>query len=419
MADLSLSPASLPAQARIMRLVQALDDCRGFLASCAHPPRVFSRAPMDDAAFDAADRALAALCDALALPPFQCCARRPSDVNSLDLALSRYLAFGPDLALPEPADARAAVAQWRLTARRPLVETIATGSGGPARLEVWPAPRPAPDAPTIVLVPLCGVPMAALRPVMRALAQQHTTLCWESPALFGDDPLARIAADPVGALAAEVVEVIRARRLDQVHLVAICAATAPALVAAAALGPQVRSLTICHAAVKVGEHDPATPFEQQYNAMLHDICACEDKARTLHGTLLEPGFAMSLPAELAPFILHPYTRFALLRRHALAHSAATSFDARTVASRIGCPTRILTTSADRMVHPEQSRQLARLLPDASLHEFDSGNHLDVLLDGNAFLPLITSFIGHHSGRLPASATPAPASAPAPAFFTED
>lgn len=413
MADLSLSPASLPAPARIMRLVQALDDCRGFLASCEHPPRVFSRAPMDHAAFDAAERALAALCQALALPRLQCCARRPSDVNSLDLALSRYLAFGPELVLPAPEHARAVVAQWRLAARTPVVETIDTGSGGPARLELWPAPHPAPDASTIVLVPLCGVPMAALRPVMRALAQQHTTLCWESPALFGDDPLARIAADPVGALAAEVVAVIRARRLERVHLVAICAATAPALVAAATLGPRLRSLTICHAAVKVGDHDPATPFEQQYNTMLQDICASEAQARTLHGTLLEPGFAMSLPAELAPFILHPYTRFALLRRHALVHSAATSFDARTVAPRVACATRILTTSADRMVHPQQSRRLAQLLPQASLHEFDSGNHLDVLLDGNPFLPLITSFIGQHCGRPPASAHPAPA------ILTED
>ncbi|MBA5606569.1 hypothetical protein H3H36_14525 [Duganella sp. FT3S] len=412
MADFSMSPAGVPAHARTMRLVQQLDDCRGFLASCEQPPRVFSRAPMDEAAFDAAERALAALCEALALPPFRCCARRPSDVNSLDLALSRYLAFGPDLALPEPAQARAVVAQWRLTACSPVVETIATG-GGPARLETWPAPRPAPDAPTIVLVPLCGVPMAALRPVMRALARQHTTLCWESPALFGDDPLARIAADPVGALAGEVVAVIRARRLERVHLVAICAATAPALVAAATLGPQLGSLTICHAAVKVGDHDPATPFEQQYNTMLQDICASEAQARTLHATLLEPGFAMSLPAELAPFILHPYTRFALLRRHALVHSAATSFDARTVAPRLACATRILTTSADRMVHPEQSRRLAQLLPRASLHEFDSGNHLDVLLDGNPFLPLITSFIGQHCGRRPASAHPAPA------ILTED
>ncbi|HEU4843175.1 MAG TPA: alpha/beta hydrolase [Burkholderiaceae bacterium] len=386
-------------QDRLISLVQALEDCRGFLASCATAPRVFPRTPLGEQPFAALERSLAALSEALALPPFARCARRPADVNSLDLALSRYLAIGADLAWPDPAQVPALVAQWRRSAPRPAVRTVAASSGGQLRVETWAAPALPRQAPVVLLLPICGLPLVALRPLMRELAQDHTVLGWESSLLAGMDPLPAAVGDPVTMMARDVADVVSACQLGQVHLVAICAATAPGLAAAHMLGPQVQSLSICHAAVRVGEQALATPFEQDYNAMLRAVCDSEEQARAVHGTLLEPGFAMSVPAALAPFILDPYTNLSRLRRHARVHGAATAYDARAIAGQIDCATLMLATRNDRMVHPEQSRRLAALMPNASLHAFDDGEHLDVLLAGNAFLPRIASFIAQHTPLL--------------------
>ena len=54
--------------------------------------------------------------------------------------------------------------------------------------------------------------------------------------------------------------------------------------------------------------------------------------------------------------------------------ACLEHDAREVLGRIGCPTLIIGGEGDKVVSPEESRELHRLVPDSELYMYETLGH---------------------------------------------
>jgi pimeloyl-ACP methyl ester carboxylesterase/DNA-binding CsgD family transcriptional regulator len=81
-------------------------------------------------------------------------------------------------------------------------------------------------------------------------------------------------------------------------------------------------------------------------------------------------------------------------------------DVREALVRIAVPTLVLTNRLDPVVHPDNSREVASLVPGATLHVLDGNEHEPFIRDSGSLVDAILDFVG---GR--PLTTPAPVSAP--------
>jgi len=380
------------------RIARALTDCRSFLEACDTPVRVYPMTDGDKSAQqieqESAQRAamesvVNATCHSLGVTPPALCQLEPGNASSLEIGLSRFLALSVP-ASPLPLSAEDEQKGCTATALEELLRKRQVWHKGSRVLSVYEAGEPSSVA--VLLVPPCGVPAVALRPWMQRLGEKYLTLTWESDLMFSQDPLPALTGDPVQAICDEITNLIAAYDLTHVHLIGICGGAASSLLAAVQIPAHIASLSICHGDIKVGDESPRTPFQEQFEDMLYDAQESVEQATSIYETLLDPGFALSIPARLGPFVLYPYTRFSLFQRYALINSALMNFDALSIADQITCPVLLLTSQNDRMAHPEPSRRLAGLLSQGTLLERSKGDHLDVLLEDQELLSSVSDFI---------------------------
>lgn len=380
------------------RITQALTDCRSFLEACDTPVRIYPMTNGENSAqqieqkpaqLAAMESVVNATCRSLGVTPPALCQLEPSNASSLEIGLSRFLA----LSVPASPFQLSAEDEQKGCAATALEEHLRkrhVRHKGSRVLTVYEVGEPSSVA--VVLAPPCGVPAVALRPWMQRLGGKYLTLTWESDLMFSQDPLPALAGDPVLAICDEITDLIAAYDLTHVHLIGICGGAASSLLAAAQIPAHIASLSICHGDIKVADESPRTPFQEQFEGMLYDAQQSVEQAISIYETLLDPGFALSIPARLGPFVLYPYTRFSLFQRYALINCALMNFDALPIADQITCPVLLLTSQNDRMAHPEPSRRLASVLSQGTLLERAKGDHLDVLLEDQELLNSVSDFI---------------------------
>lgn len=316
-----------------------------------------------------------------------------SGLTAAELAISGRLEL--DGVLPRAADlagaadgvVRTAVDQARRG--RPTSAVAVAADGSPLRCY---AHGPA-DAPVVVLVSACGMPVGLLRRWMAGLGTRLRVLTWESRGLFPargtlDEDFDR-RGDDVASQAADLHAVLDLFDVDAAHVVGLCGGAAVALAAAS---DRVRSLSLWHGDYELGSDAPKTRHQQDVQSLMEMAGRARRRATGLHTLLRRPATLESLRADLAHELIYPYASAELLYRYGRLNGAIMTTDCRPLLTGVDQPTLVVTSMADTTAHPDGSVFVAAQLPDARLELLPRGDHLTAFDAAPELIELATGFV---------------------------
>ncbi len=251
-----------------------------------------------------------------------------------------------------------------------------------------------PDAPGVLISPACAMGYRLALPWLEALGDRYRCLVLQTRGTSEQ------ITDPgdfdrrgysVPDQAADVVAVIRALTTSPVHLMGLCGGAVPALLAAADQPALVHSLSLWHADLELGDEAAKTDHQVNLRALL-DLAGQDRAAATAVRDMLTSSPMSGIPDRIGPLVVTPYATGELLYRYAKLVGATMHWDSRATATQVGQPCLMITSGDDHTAHPEGSRRLAEILPDARLDVTGHGTHLDAFCARDDQVATLTSFL---------------------------
>ncbi|MFB6909250.1 alpha/beta fold hydrolase [Streptomyces bacillaris] len=234
------------------------------------------------------------------------------------------------------------------------------------------------DAPSILISPACGMSHRLALPWLRALGTRYRCVVPQtrgtSEPLIDSTGFDRYLPG-VPEQAGDLLAVAEALDLGPFHLMGMCGGAVPALLAAHQQPSLIRSLSLWHADLELGPESAKTDHQANLRSLLDLAGESRDTAGWLRDKIAS-GPMTGVPLTLGPLVVRPYATGELLYRYARLTGATMHWDSRETAAAVTRPTLIVTSTDDTTAHPDGSRRLARLLPDARLVVTEHGTHLD-------------------------------------------
>jgi 3-oxoadipate enol-lactonase len=327
---------------------------------------------------DQAPAVVTAVCRALEVPlRFDAASgRQDTDFAAVSLAAEiRRAQRAPGLAGLDPAEAAAAARRCHEDENAGYRVHAVPRPDGTVVTAVEAGPR---AAPCVLISPPCALSYRLSLPWLRALRSSYHCVIMQTRGTSGRierpedfDGRGSSVADQVADLLALTEELAT----GPVHLMGICGGAAVALAAAAQEPSRVRSLSLWHADLELG--DEAAKTDQQIN-----LRALLDLASESRGTAawlrakLTSGPMTGVPDRIGPLVVRPYATDELFYRYAKLNGPVMHWDSRPAAARLDQPCLIVTSADDDIAHPAGSRRLAEIMPGARLVTNEHGTHLD-------------------------------------------
>ncbi|MFF1696436.1 alpha/beta fold hydrolase [Streptomyces sp. NPDC058257] len=387
------SPESTDA-ALLHELAAALLDLEPLLGTVSERLRVTPPPELGPGSVQALQTALDALAARLRVPALTIVA--PCDeLWSVELAVSRRLARALGTVPPETvvrADALAVDDAVRILHAAPPGRPVPLLAHDGTPLRGYSADGA--DAPTVVMVMACGMPVGLAVPWLRALSGTCRVVTWESRGMFaaGDGPgLPALNGHDLAAQAADVLAVLDGFGIGEAHVMGLCGGAAIAL-AAAAVSPRVTSLSLWHGDYELGGDAPKTTHQHDIGGLLAMAGRSPRHAEGLHRMMRGPRTLDALRPDVAHHLLHPYASPELMYRYGLLNGVIMGTDCRPLLKEVRQPTLVVSSEQDTTAHPEGSVQVAARLPCATLRMMPHGDHLTAFGAEPGLVRLLSDFI---------------------------
>jgi 3-oxoadipate enol-lactonase len=250
------------------------------------------------------------------------------------------------------------------------------------------------EAPCIVISAPCALSYRLSLPWLRALASRWHCVIVEtrgtSERIVDPEDFDRRGCG-VEDQVADLLAVAEAVSAGPVHLMGFCGGATVALAAAARRPGLVRSLSLWHADIDLGDAAAKTDHQVNLRAMLDLAGESRESAAWLRGKLTS-GPMTGVPERIGPLVVRPYATAELFYRYARLASPAMHWDSRPAAAAVSQPSLVVTSEDDDMAHPGGSRLLAELIPGTRLVVAGHGHHLDAFQATAGQVSCLTSFL---------------------------
>ncbi|MEV7390528.1 alpha/beta hydrolase [Streptomyces sp. NPDC091215] len=249
--------------------------------------------------------------------------------------------------------------------------------------------------PCVLLSSACGMSYRLALPWLHALGAGHRCVVLQTRGT--GEPVAGPAdfdryASGVPEQAGDVLAVADALGIGSCHLMGLCGGAVPALLAAVQEPSLVRSVSLWHADLELGPEAAKSDHQTNLRSLLDLAGESRDTAGWLRDKIAS-GPMTGVPPQVGPLVVRPYATAELLYRYARLTGATMHWDSRATAARVTQPTLIVTSEDDHTAHPDGSRRLARLVPDARLVVTAHGTHLDAFRASPEQVHTLLAFLG--------------------------
>ncbi|MFJ9949624.1 alpha/beta fold hydrolase [Kitasatospora sp. NPDC091207] len=367
-------------------LARALLDTAHLTRTVPDRMRVAPRVPFMPEQLPSAQKSVDRITDALGLPGLEVVAG-PGRLTAVELAVSRRLALGAPGAAGADEPERAAQAAL---AAFPGPAVVVPGRDG-TPLRCWAAGPE--DAPAVVVVSACGMPVGLAVRWLAALAPEYRVVTWESRGLFAPDDgtaLGELTDHTLDAQSEDVLAVLDGFGIDHAHALGLCGGAVIAL-AAASRSDRITSLSLWHGDYELGDEAPKTTHQRDIESLLAMVARGRSQAAGMHRLMSRPGTLEALRPDIAHYLIHPYATPELLYRYGLLNGAIMSADCRRLLDAPQ-PALVVTSDRDSTAHPAGSAYVARHLPRAELRTLPDGDHLTAFDAGGELVALARQFL---------------------------
>jgi 3-oxoadipate enol-lactonase len=235
-----------------------------------------------------------------------------------------------------------------------------------------------PDAPPVVIASACCMPMALTRSWLSALAPEHRVVTLETRGTSGElGPGAAFDSRGWGPQqqADDLLAVIAAYGLEDVHVMGLCGGAVIALLAARGGGP-ICSLSLWHGDFDLGGDSVKSDHQRNLQALLQ--MAAEDRTSAAEIRAVLSATALhGVPEHVEHLVVQPYVDDELFYRYARLTGSVMGCDLTSVLPEVAQPCLVVTSETDTTAHPQGSVAVAQRLPRGRLQVEPTGTHIDV------------------------------------------
>jgi pimeloyl-ACP methyl ester carboxylesterase len=243
----------------------------------------------------------------------------------------------------------------------------------------------------VVLIAPCGMPAKLCERWIELLAKDYFVITWESRLLF-EEPVDRDAfAFDVTAQAGDLLAVMDHFDVASAHLMAMCGGAVIGVSAAATRPARVSSMSLWHGDFALGAGCPITKHQKDLKAFMRAAAAGRRQAEQLH-RLFSQNTLKNFREDVAYLVLYPYANAELLYRYARSNGSIMDTDVTPWLAAVPQRTVVVTSRDDSTTHPEGSKRVAELLPDAELAVIPHGDHLSLFSAGPEVTEIATRFL---------------------------
>jgi 3-oxoadipate enol-lactonase len=243
----------------------------------------------------------------------------------------------------------------------------------------------------VVLATACGMPAALAESWMRFIARDRWVLTWESRGLFEAADYHGDHAIDTAAQAADLFTVMDHHGVPSAHVIGLCGGASIALAAAAQQPGRISSLSLWHGAYVLASGCPKTRHQQDLIELMALAAHSRAAARSVQATIGHMALG-SVPGEIAHLALYPYANSELFYRYCRLNGTLATTDMEQYLSRVKQPALVVTSRDDATAHPQGSRQVAELLPNARLRVEPHGDHTSLFVADGTLMQVATDFI---------------------------
>jgi 3-oxoadipate enol-lactonase len=228
----------------------------------------------------------------------------------------------------------------------------------------------------VLLVSACGMPAKLCERWVQLLGKDYFVITWESRLLFEEPANLESFAFDVNAQVSDLFAVMDHFGVPAAHLMGLCGGAVIAVSAAAARPERVSSLSLWHGDYELGPGCPKTKHQKDMKAFMSAAAMGRPQAEQIH-KLFSQNTLKNFSSELAHLVLYPYANAELLYRYGKSNGNIMNTDVTPLLAKVAQPTLVVTSGDDNTAHPEGSKRVAELLPNARLQVVPHGDHLSL------------------------------------------
>lgn len=248
------------------------------------------------------------------------------------------------------------------------------------------------EAPAVVLVLPCGMPVELCGPWMSALAGDYRVLTWETRGLLcSPDRFDRVGVG-VADQVADLLSVLRHFEVNSAHVVGLCGGAVIALEAAARQPECIRSVVAGYGDYILGASEFRTRHQLNFEWLISTAAAGRADARELQTMFMDRKTLATVPAEVAHLVLFPYLNAELFYRYARLNDALNRVDVRPTCGALDKPVLVVAGDADETVELRGSQEVARRIHGADLRVEQGGTHVSFFRADERSLHAVRSFL---------------------------
>jgi 3-oxoadipate enol-lactonase len=263
-------------------------------------------------------------------------------------------------------------------------------------LRVYTAGDPGNKA--VVLVAPCGMPAQLCERWIQLLGKDYFVITWESRLLFETTECPELPAFDVNAQVADLFAVMDHFGVSGAHLMGLCGGAVIAISAAAALPERVSSLSLWHGDFELGPGCQKTKHQKDLKAFMSAASAGRPLAAQIH-KMFSQNASRNFNDDLAYLVLYPYANAELLYRYGKCNGTIMHADVTSLLAKVTQPTLVVTSLDDSTAHPDGSKRVAELLPNAQLQVISHGDHLSLFNVAPEVAEIANRFLADQGLRL--------------------
>jgi len=203
--------------------------------------------------------------------------------------------------------------------------------------------------------------------------------------------IAGTAAPASGTSVGDLFAVLDHFGVTSSHLMGLCGGAVIAVSAAVARPERVGSLSLWHGDFELGPGCPKTKHQKDLKAFMQFAAMGRDQADQLH-KMFTQNTAKNFRDDWAHVVLYPYANSELLYRYAQSNGNIMDTNVAQLLPRIEQPALVVTSRDDTTTHPDSSRRVAELLPNAYLNVIAHGDHLSLFHAGADITGIALEFL---------------------------